>query len=277
MRDLPQTLNIQGAEVQRVEYRGEPVITFAAVDRVHQRPDGTAGRSFREHRSRFVLGEDFLEPTSDEIRRMSAEGIFPARSARGILLTRRGYLKLTKTMNDDRAWEVQGEMVDRYFAVEQMAEALMPQLSGTAAAREARLFMKQAMGLGKVGGLTGNQLLIAANRATRKAVGFDYLNALGLDHLIAPDNDTLLTATDLGRRLGGMSAIRVNDYLAAYDFQIGERDRKGRSYWLPTEKGIAVGAQMVDVERSNKTGQARQLRWPSRTVETLRDILAGEA
>lgn len=37
------------------------------------------------------------------------------------LLTRRGYLKLMKPLTDDRAWAVQGEMIDRYFMVEQIA------------------------------------------------------------------------------------------------------------------------------------------------------------
>jgi hypothetical protein len=36
-----------------------------------------------------------------------------------MLLTKRGYLKLVKPMNDDRAWQVQGEMIDAYFAVRQ--------------------------------------------------------------------------------------------------------------------------------------------------------------
>lgn len=92
-----------------IRYRGQPVITFALVDRVHRRPDGTARRTFNENEARFVEGEDFFDLTSDEIRTMSADGVFPPRTARGKLITRRGYLKLAKPLTDDRAWAVQGE------------------------------------------------------------------------------------------------------------------------------------------------------------------------
>lgn len=87
---------ISGHEIQRITYQDEPVVTFAIIDKIHERPEGTAGRTFRENRQRFIRNEDYYEPTSDEIRRMSQAGIFPHRTARGKLLTRRGYLKITK-------------------------------------------------------------------------------------------------------------------------------------------------------------------------------------
>lgn len=66
--------------------RGEGETKFGSTYVV---PDGTAGRNFRENRERFVEGEDFIELTSDEIRRMTKAGVFPHRTARGTLLTRR--------------------------------------------------------------------------------------------------------------------------------------------------------------------------------------------
>ncbi|WP_428030035.1 hypothetical protein [Ancylobacter sp.] len=73
------------------------------VDAIHQRPEGTAGRTSRENRARFVEGEDYVELTSDEIRTMS---IFPVRTARATLITRRGYLKLVKPLADDGAPQI---------------------------------------------------------------------------------------------------------------------------------------------------------------------------
>lgn len=271
--NLP-VVSIAGSDVQQITYKGEPVVTFAMVDDIHRRPKDTARRNFNENRDRFIEGEDFIELTSDEIRTMSEAGVFPPRTARGTVLTKRGYLKLTKPMSDDRAWEVQGEMVDRYFMVEQIVEAIQNKSSGNA--REARLFLKQAMGLAKIAGLRGNQMLIAANRATREAVGFDHLSAMGLSYLEAPENDVLLNATSIGQELGAVSAVRVNHLLAEHGYQTGKKDAKGRGYWLPTKKGIAAGGQMVDVERSNKSGQARQLRWASRIIDELRKLI-GEA
>lgn len=95
----------------RVEFRGEPVVTFAMVDKVHQRPDGTAKRTFSENRERFLAGEDFIEVGRDEIRTMS---IFPTRTARATLITRRGYLKLVKPLTD--MWRAHGADLSRVIS-----------------------------------------------------------------------------------------------------------------------------------------------------------------
>lgn len=121
--NTPTNIQISGVDISRIEYHGEPVVTFSMVDTVHQRPDGTAGRTFRENRTRFVEGEDFVEIGSDEIRRDLPDGAFSKFAPGGVLITRRGYLKLVKPLTDDRAWAVQGEMIDRYFMVEALADS----------------------------------------------------------------------------------------------------------------------------------------------------------
>lgn len=115
----PHTISIAGTDVQQILYKGAPVVTFAMVDAIHQRPDGTAGRTFRDNRERFVEGEDIVTmDQADEIRRLGFTRPQGGTPAFVVLITRRGYLKLVKPLSDDRAWEVQGEMIDRYFAVE---------------------------------------------------------------------------------------------------------------------------------------------------------------
>ena len=42
-----------------VEYQGQRVVTFAMVDEVHGRPEGTARRNFTANKSHLVEGEDF--------------------------------------------------------------------------------------------------------------------------------------------------------------------------------------------------------------------------
>lgn len=106
---------VAGLSVPVIERAGERLITFAMVDRVHARPDGTAGRNFREHRERFVQGEDFHELTGDELRRQSQAGHFGPRTARGIMLTESGYLMLVKAFTDELAWQVQRQLVRAYF------------------------------------------------------------------------------------------------------------------------------------------------------------------
>lgn len=72
------------------------------IDKIHQRPDGTAGRNFRENRARFITPTDFVEVTSAEVRSLFPGLIGSRGGANVILITRRGYLKLVKTLSDDR-------------------------------------------------------------------------------------------------------------------------------------------------------------------------------
>lgn len=136
-------IDIAGVVVSRILNMGEPVITFAMVDEVHQRPTGTAGRTFRENRERFVEGHDFIEVCADVLRRHNGQGLdvkrrdldgaFSKFAASGILITRRGYLKLVKPMRDDRAWQVQDEMIDRYFIAEELLAGPEPKSDQDAA------------------------------------------------------------------------------------------------------------------------------------------------
>lgn len=97
------TVSIRGTDLQKVEYKGEPVVTFAQVDEVHRRPTSTARRTFNDHKHRFIKEVDYFVCNTYE-----ASELLQRPAPRGVnLLTRRGYLKLVKPMNDDRAWEVQ--------------------------------------------------------------------------------------------------------------------------------------------------------------------------
>lgn len=115
-------VKINDTDLQVIDYCGKRVVTLAQVDAVHERPEGTAGRNFREHRARFMEGVDFFEVTADEIRRQSLSAIFPARTPKGILITESGYTMLVKPFNDDLAWDVQRKLVARYFATPQQQE-----------------------------------------------------------------------------------------------------------------------------------------------------------
>lgn len=113
------------------EYDGKRVVTFKDIDAVHGRPDGTAGRNFRDNKERFIEGEDFFKVCADEIRRDKIFDISPKVHEDVTLITESGYLMLVKSFTDDLAWKVQRELVNSYFRVEQMRTAfsdLSPQL-----------------------------------------------------------------------------------------------------------------------------------------------------
>lgn len=139
---------ISGTEIRKIEYRGQQVVTFAMIDKVHGRPKDTAKRSFDENRERFVSGEDFFEVGRDEIRTNLPGEVFSKYAPKGHLITKRGYLKIAKTLGDDKAWEVFDEMIERYFAAEQKAVAFtIPQTFADAlrlAAKQSEQIEKQA-------------------------------------------------------------------------------------------------------------------------------------
>lgn len=109
-------VEIRGTAVERITYKGARVVTFSQIDQVHMRPDGTAGRTFRENRDRFTEGADFIQlDQPDEIRRLGfsrPQGGVPGSLT---LVTERGYRRLCKSLNDDRAWDVFDEMLETYF------------------------------------------------------------------------------------------------------------------------------------------------------------------
>ena len=97
------------------EVQGQRVVTLSMMDQVHQRPDGTAGRNFREHESKLIEGEDFLRVGADEIRRRQIVALSPLARGDIVLLTESGYLMLVKSFTDPLAWQVQRQMVGTYF------------------------------------------------------------------------------------------------------------------------------------------------------------------
>lgn len=113
-RSMQELIKIGNHKIQRKEFRGQRVVTFKDIDLVHERPEGTAGRNFRENKDRFIYGEDyfFVKPENirnDEIRRSEIN------NAGTYLITEPGYLMLVKSFTDDLAWKVQRELVNKYF------------------------------------------------------------------------------------------------------------------------------------------------------------------
>lgn len=133
----PGRVQIGDVDLDQIFYRGEPVVTLAQIDKAHKRPDDTAGRNFRANKSaRFTEGVDFVTlDQPDEIRRLGFTRPQGGTAASVTLITRRGYLKLVKSLNDDLAWSVFDDMIERYFAVEVRQQ--IPNFSDPAAAARA--------------------------------------------------------------------------------------------------------------------------------------------
>ena len=110
------------------EWQGQRVITFKDVDRVHQRPSGTASRNFKTNRKHFISNVDYFQITRKEF----GTNFVPNSKLEGnpkltvILLTESGYLMLAKSLTDDLAWDVQRALVNNYFRGCQPVQQQLP-------------------------------------------------------------------------------------------------------------------------------------------------------
>ena len=53
-------VKINNTELGIKEFNGQRVITFKDIDRVHNRPDGTARNAFNRNRKRLIKNEDYF-------------------------------------------------------------------------------------------------------------------------------------------------------------------------------------------------------------------------
>ncbi len=118
------TIVINNTSLQVIEYMGKRVVTLAQVDSVHGRPEGTAGRNFREHKHRLIEGEDYFKVGAGEFRRHLDPNHSKFASEDVILLAEPGYLMLVKSFTDDLAWSVQRQLTSNYFRTKSQAPAL---------------------------------------------------------------------------------------------------------------------------------------------------------
>lgn len=116
-------------------------------------------------------------------------------------------------------------------------------------------------------GLDRNAASISANTATRALTGANLLELLGQTNLLSPDqNHRIMTPTQIGAELGGMTGQAVNQLLVKLGFQV-----KTSSGWQPTEKAINAGYQrMIDSSKRHSDGSmVQQLKWSSAIIKEL--------
>lgn len=122
---MNEIIKINNHEVTIKEYKGQRVVTFKDIDMVHERPDGTAGRNFRDNKDKFIEDEDFFYLSGGELRDYKQATNFVGSNARElILITEQGYLMAVKSLSDDLAWKVQRELVKSYFKKEKALSAI---------------------------------------------------------------------------------------------------------------------------------------------------------
>lgn len=118
-------ISIHGKQIVPKEYEGVRVVTFKDIDELHERPEGTASRNFRQNREYFIENEDyFVINQPDEIRRLGFERPQGGIPEKVMLITESGYLMIVKSLKDELAWVVQRELVKSYFRSRQLRTEL---------------------------------------------------------------------------------------------------------------------------------------------------------
>lgn len=119
-------LEINGVRIERKEWKGKNVISSYDVSRIHNRPVKRVNENFKRNINKFVENEDFFRVLADNsMRSVIATGSFKHSNNKfENLFTERGYLKLTKTFNDDFSWKVQDILVDEYFNMKKLRTAI---------------------------------------------------------------------------------------------------------------------------------------------------------
>ena len=261
---------INGVRLSPIETSGQRVVTLAMIDKVHGRLAGTARKRLNDNRERFLEGKHYFVRNSDEAR---AIGITAPNGL--TVLTERGYLMLVKSMNDDVAWKVQDALVESYFVKTPTAAAPRPRAPRIDVAREHRLTLALLRSFARDAGLKGNQAVLAANRGAEALTGVNTLGLMGAIHLDAPQQEALLSPTDIGQQFGLGSGQAVNNLMIAVGWQNAGRVHQGKAYYEPTEEGIRNGAVLQDTGKCHSNGvPVRQLRWASSAGRALQEIMA---
>ena len=125
---------IEGQKMPVRVLDGQRVVTFADIDRVHQKKTETARFRFNDNKKHFIQNVDYfiLKPADFQMcENHTIEGIDrETLSNRGLtLLTETGYLMVVKSFNDDLAWNVQRQLVNGYFRAKEIMQSVQKPLA----------------------------------------------------------------------------------------------------------------------------------------------------
>jgi hypothetical protein len=128
--------------------------------------------------------------------------------------------------------------------------------------------LSEAIEMAKLYGLVGNAAIIAGGNAIRNFYGSDVAGLLNATHLLQPEQERVLTATEVGMALG-VSAMQANRILARAGLQAERRDHNGRIVWEMTDSGKRFG-RLFDTAKAHSNGTpVTQLKWISSVVDAL--------
>ena len=136
---------------------GKKAILAKDTARIHNQPVGEINRRINNNRKWFKDGVDIIDLKSVMAQNHNEIGFTQNawnRAKNIYLLSERGYAKLLKILDDDKAWEIYDELVDNYFnmrvAIKESKPALVNQerlkiMKDNSATRKTNILYKIAM------------------------------------------------------------------------------------------------------------------------------------
>ena len=151
-------------------------------------------------------------------------------------------------------------------------ESNLNALAPSAEMRELRQIFHEGNRMATIAGFKGNQAVLSGQKLAIRLTGVDPLEIIGASHLVAPRQESLITPTEIGGRLGDYSSQAANKLLESHGFQKQVRDLKGNKHWEMTAKGEKAGGVYLDTSKKHSDGTAiRQLKWGSGIVKELQE------
>lgn len=119
-------LEINGVRIERKEYKGQSVLSVYDISSIHKKEVRAINQQFKRNKEKFVEGKDYFRLKRTEIDQSHIVIGSSKHSSNEFenLFTERGYLKLTRTFSDDFSWKVQDILIDEYFNMKKLRNAI---------------------------------------------------------------------------------------------------------------------------------------------------------
>lgn len=254
-----EALKVLGTEkVGKIEFTGieggfgedKKAMLVRDIALIHKTDVRTINQTINRNRKRFKEGIDLIDlkqiTHSDLFMKLRFTKTQWGNANHIYLLSERGYAKLLKIMDDDKAWDIYDELVDNYFnmrvAIKENKPSLVTQerlaiMKNNSATRRANMLYKIAMATDSN---SSKQQLLA--RAAKEITG---------EMVIPVMKEKEYSATDIAKRLGTTATMvgRTANKLGLKAEQPGQNEygrwtnSKSRysdkevPQWLYTEKG----------------------------------------
>jgi len=255
-----------------ITYKDKPVVTTEMLAVLYGTDPTNIRKNFSKNSERFIEGKHFFKLEGDDLQaireRVTESNAQISTKTRVLnIWTERGAARHAKILETDQAWEVFEKLEDFYFGKQDTCSI---ELQGIVPVAES------AMKLAGLLGFSDNQQRFFANELIKKETGFDLLEKMGATALIAPDKETLLTPTELGEQLGGMSPRETNNLLELSGLQTSwystsEKNGKKKKIknWQPTDIG-APFCEMLDTKKQHSDGtMVKQVKWKHSVIQIL--------